>query len=37
LLRAKGFQETEEIVRAMKEHFGLARLAMSTRQRPLKP
>ncbi|MGY3581970.1 very-short-patch-repair endonuclease [Bradyrhizobium sp. USDA 4341] len=33
VLRAKGFEEPEDIIRAMKEHFGLARLAMSTRQR----
>ena len=33
VLRAKGLEDTEEIVRAMKEHFGLARLAMATRQR----
>jgi hypothetical protein len=33
LLRARGLEEEEDIVRAMKDHFGLARLAMSTRQR----
>jgi hypothetical protein len=33
VLRAQGLEDTEEIVRAMKNHFGLARLAMSTRQR----
>jgi hypothetical protein len=33
LLRARGLEEEEEIVRAMKDHFGLARLAMPTRQR----
>jgi very-short-patch-repair endonuclease len=33
ILRAKGLEDSEEIVRGMQEHFGLARLAMSTRQR----
>jgi Protein of unknown function (DUF3320) len=33
LLRARGLEEEEDIVRAMKDHFGLARLAMPTRQR----
>jgi hypothetical protein len=33
ILRAKGLEDTEEIVRSMQEHFGLARLAMTTRQR----
>jgi len=30
---ARGVEEEEDIVRAMKDHFGLARLAMPTRQR----
>ncbi|WP_407176383.1 DUF3320 domain-containing protein [Bradyrhizobium sp. STM 3562] len=33
VLRTQGFDDTEEVVRAMKDHFGLARLAMPTRQR----
>ncbi|WP_292613267.1 DUF3320 domain-containing protein [Nitrobacter sp. 62-13] len=33
VLRTKGLDDSEEIVRAMKDHFGLARLAMPTRQR----
>jgi very-short-patch-repair endonuclease len=32
-LRTGGLEEDEDIVRAMKDHFGLARLAMTTRQR----
>lgn len=33
ILRAKGLEEEEEIIRGMQEHFGLGRLAASTRER----
>jgi hypothetical protein len=33
VLRAEGLEEQEEIIRGMQEHFGLGRLAGSTRQR----
>ncbi|MDF0522713.1 DUF3320 domain-containing protein [Bradyrhizobium yuanmingense] len=33
LLRSAGLEETEEIIRGMQEHFGLGRLAASTRER----
>lgn len=33
ILRAEGLEEEEEIIRGMQEHFGLGRLAASTRER----
>ncbi|MET4356419.1 very-short-patch-repair endonuclease [Bradyrhizobium sp. RT9b] len=33
MLRSAGFEEEEEIIRGMQEHFGLGRLAASTRER----
>ena len=33
ILRAEGLEEQEEIIRGMQDHFGLGRLAGSTRQR----
>lgn len=33
VLRAEGLEEDEELIRGMQEHFGLGRLAVSTRQR----
>jgi hypothetical protein len=33
ILRAKGLEEQEELIRGMQEHFGLGRLAASTRER----
>ena len=32
-LRAQGLEEDEDLIRGMQEHFGLGRLAISTRQR----
>ena len=32
-LRAQGLEENEDLIRGMQEHFGLGRLATSTRQR----
>ena len=32
-LRIRGLEENEELIRGMQEHFGLGRLAISTRQR----
>jgi hypothetical protein len=33
LLRTKGLEDNEDLIRGMQEHFGLGRLAISTRQR----
>ncbi|MDI4237762.1 DUF3320 domain-containing protein [Bradyrhizobium sp. Arg237L] len=33
LLRSRGLEENEDIIRGMQEHFGLGRLAASTRER----
>ncbi|UPK06973.1 DUF3320 domain-containing protein [Bradyrhizobium sp. 170] len=33
VLRAEGLEENEDLIRGMQEHFGLGRLAISTRQR----
>lgn len=33
VLRAQGLEEDEDLIRGMQEHFGLGRLAISTRQR----
>jgi hypothetical protein len=33
ILRAQGLEDREEIIRGMQEHFGLGRLATSTRER----
>ena len=32
-LRTRGLEEAEDLIRGMQEHFGLGRLASSTRQR----
>jgi hypothetical protein len=32
-LRTQGLEEDEDLIRSMQEHFGLGRLATSTRQR----
>jgi hypothetical protein len=32
-LRAQGLEDEEDLIRGMQEHFGLGRLAISTRQR----
>ena len=32
-LRTQGLEENEDLIRGMQEHFGLGRLAVSTRQR----
>jgi Protein of unknown function (DUF3320) len=33
LLRVQGLEDDEDLIRGMQEHFGLGRLAISTRQR----
>jgi hypothetical protein len=32
-LRTQGLEEDEDLIRGIQEHFGLGRLAISTRQR----